>query len=115
MKKLLYFAVSFLSLAIIFAAGWASGVGTLKNKQEQPVGLSKDLNDDEKPANPDDSECPECPRNDEKPNFHRFYGYRLRLPVPPEERDRLRIPKKASWQKAPHPRGFIIICFCYSL
>ena len=93
MKKLLYVAVSFLSLTIIFAAGWASGVGTLNSKEEQPVALSKELIDEEcpecpeEPEKPEEPECPECPEKREKPDFHRLPGRKIRIPMPPVDRD----------------------------
>lgn len=96
MKKLLYFVVSVLSLAVIFAAGWASGVGTVTRGEEQPAAVRTKTDDD----------CPACPENDKLPedeecpddkckdgNVHK-HGFRMKIPFPPISRDDIiRLPK----------------------
>ena len=84
MKKLLLIAVSFLSLAIIFAAGWASGVGRLKDRDKQPVSLTEDPVDEECP---DEPKCHECPDNEDNTDLNRMHGRKFRIPLPPVTRD----------------------------
>ena len=92
MKKLLYFVVSVLSLGVIFAAGWASAVGTVTRGEEQPVVRSGESIDDCK----DGDKCPygdDCPENY---NIHR-HGFRMKIPFPPIDRDTIiRLPKTVS-------------------
>ena len=101
MKKLLYFVVSVLSLSVIFAAGWASGVGTVTSGEEKPAAVrSGEITE----------ECPDCPDNDECPtedghheginkkdsNLHK-HGFRMKLPFPPIDRDDIiKFPKTVS-------------------
>ena len=94
MKKLLYFVVSLLSLSIIFAAGWASGVGTVTDKQNLPAAVNSDEITDECPECPEDEECPDDQHTEPGKNIdiHRR-GFKMKLPVPPFDRDTIRPPK----------------------
>lgn len=94
MKKLLYFVVSLLSLSVIFAAGWASGVGTVSNRHDIPTAVRSNEITEECPECPDNGECPEhtCPKKDNK--FHR-HSFRIKLPFPPFDRDSIIKPPKA--------------------
>lgn len=90
MKKLLYFVLSVLSLAVIFAAGWASGVGTVTNIEKQPAAVRSKTDDD----------CPDC-HEDERPdnksetgNNRHTHGFRMKIPFPPiDPNDIIRLPK----------------------
>lgn len=99
MKKLLYFVVSVLSLSVIFGAGWASGVGVTSRISDSPAALIEEITDD----------CPECPDGEDSPNDkcperpdnngieHRKYGFRMRIPFPPFDPDKIvRNPKAAN-------------------
>lgn len=98
MKKLLYFVVSVLSLSVIFGAGWASGVGTINRVSDSPAALIE--TNDDCPECPDGEDCPndkrsECPDN--KGNERHKYGFRMRIPFPPFDPDKIiRTPKAVS-------------------
>lgn len=96
MKKLLYFVVSLLSLGVIFAAGWASGVGTITRDEKQPAAARSGEITEECPDCPDGDKCPEnntCPND---VNIHR-HGFRMKIPFPPIDRDDIiRLPKTVS-------------------
>lgn len=91
MKKLLFFIVSVLSLAIIFGAGWSAAGST---SQPAPVYSSKtaEENGNEEPEKDEcpDGKCPECPHRD----YHR-YGFRFRTPKPRGGNGVPLIPQKA--------------------
>lgn len=95
MKKLLYFVVSVLSLGVIFAAGWASGVGTVRGEQQPAAVRSGEVTDE----CPDGDKCPDdenCPENMKDINIHR-HGFRIKIPFPPIDRDDIiRLPKTVS-------------------
>lgn len=95
MKKLLYFVVSVLSLGVIFAAGWASGVGTVTNGANQPAALKSEEITDECPDCTGEDKLPDSDDGDTENNFKRHkYGFRMKLPFPHVERDDLiRSPK----------------------
>ncbi len=86
MKKLLYFLVSMLSLAIIFAAGWASAASS--SSEQLPVNVREateengDITSDEK----------ESPERHEKRTGHR-HGFRVKMPQPRFDDDVILIPK----------------------
>lgn len=96
MKKLLYFVASLLSLSIIFAAGWASGAGTVNLKStEQPAAVQSDeFTDDMNEHN----KCPDCKDNESEKNFKLHnHGYKMRFSFPPIDRnDIIRLPKTVS-------------------
>lgn len=90
MKKLLYFVVSVLSLGVIFAAGWASGVGTITRGEEQPAAVRNGEHIDDCPKDEN------FPENIKDLNIHR-HGFRMKIPFPPIDRDDIiRLPKTVS-------------------
>lgn len=102
MKKLLYFVVSVLSLAIIFGAGWASGVSTVNRVNDSPAALIEESTE-ECPDCPNEKKCPngeKCPKHgterEKDFSLHR-HGFRMKIPFPPIERsDLIRLPKTVS-------------------
>ena len=86
MTQLLYFAVTVLSLGVIFGAGWASGVGTIKSNAYSVEKTNIVLTDDTDNGT-DGDKCPDCPENPEDCDMdedmrHKF-GFKFRIPLPP--------------------------------
>lgn len=97
MKKLLYFVVSVLSLAVIFAAGWASGVGTVAGHEEQPAAVRSENVTDDSHECPENDKCPDCEDGTENNLRRHKHGFRIKLPFPPIERDdTIRPPKSVN-------------------
>lgn len=87
MKKLFYVAATALSLGVIFAAGWASGVGTVK--EEQDTFKNIETYDDGCPDGGCGQDAPQNPEKrrkrkpDGQPDGENRFGFEIKMPVPP--------------------------------
>lgn len=89
MKKLLFFIASALSLAVIFGAGWASGVGKINSLQPATV---ENIETHDVEMQDEKDGCPDCPDGEDADSYfsERYRrGFRFRLPFPPDLYNRL--------------------------